>query len=138
MSSSFLNRLSASERSKLADQINAANEHMAIDERTALVDALSVALAEDLKAKAATDKKHAILARIHAAENDVANGGAAKLKTINNVLRNAGVVETLQDLAFKNVQEIDIILASAARKLETKSRIAIKRVLQRRCGWTGR
>jgi hypothetical protein len=138
MSSSFLNRLSASERSKIADQINAANEHMTIDERQNLVDALTVALAEDLKAKGANDKKHETLLRIHAAENDVTHGGKAELQRVNNDLRNSGVAETVQDLAFMNVAKVDAIMASAPRKLDSIKRTAIKRVLERRLGWNGR
>jgi hypothetical protein len=42
---SFINRMSASERTKLADTIAAANEHMTVDERRDLVDKLTVALA---------------------------------------------------------------------------------------------
>ena len=47
----FLNRMSAAERTKLADTISAANEHMTVDERRDLVDKLTVALAGDLKAR---------------------------------------------------------------------------------------
>jgi hypothetical protein len=45
---SFLNRMSAAERTKLADSISSANEHLTIDERRDLVDALTVALGTDL------------------------------------------------------------------------------------------
>ena len=65
---SFLNRMSAAERTKLADQISSANEHLTIDERRDLVDALTVALAGDLKAKGAADRKHEMLSRIYACE----------------------------------------------------------------------
>ena len=40
---SFLDRMSASDRTKLADTISAANEHMTIDERRDLVDKLTIA-----------------------------------------------------------------------------------------------
>jgi hypothetical protein len=135
---SFINRMSAAERAKLADTISAANEHLSIDERRDLVDALTVALAEDLKAKSATDKKHAILSRIHAAEMDVTHGGRAELQSMNNELRHAGISESIQDLVFKNVAEVDKIFASAPRKMDTLKRTAIKRVMERRLAWTGR
>ena len=114
---SFINRMSAAERTKLADQISAANAHLTIDERRDLVDALTVALGTDLKAKAATDKKHDMLARIYACEQDVVHGGKAELVNANNTLRNAGIGETCQELAFMSVPEVDRIFASA-RKFE--------------------
>ena len=131
---SFLNRMSADDRTKLADQISSANEHLTIDERRDLVDALTVALGTDLKAKAQADKKHEILSCIHACEMDVTNGGRAELAHANNVLRNAGVAETCQELAFKSVVEVDRIFASA-RKFDSTSRLAVKRTLDRRLGW---
>ena len=134
MSSSFINRLSAAERTKLADTISAANEHLTLDERRDLVDALTVALAGDLKAKSAADKKHEILSRIYAAENDVRNGGKAEIDRANNTLKYAGVAETVQELAFKSVPEVDAIFV-AARKLPHMDRIAVKRVMDRRFGW---
>ena len=134
MSSSFINRLSAAERTKLADTISAANEHLTLDERRDLVDALTVALAGDLKAKSAADKKHEILSRIYAAENDVRNGGKAEIDRANNTMKYAGVAETVQELAFKSVPEVDAIFA-AARKLPHMDRIAVKRVMDRRFGW---
>ena len=138
MSSSFINRLSAAERTKLADTISAANEHLTLDERRDLVDALTVALSGDLKAKAAADKKHEILSRIHAAENDVTHGGKAELQTMNNELRRAGLSETLQDLVFMDIAKVDAIFASAPRKMDSIKRTAVKRVLERQLGWTGR
>src|ERR1700733_14437959 len=132
---SFINRMSAAERTKLADTISAANEHMTVDERRDLVDKLTVALADDLKAKAAADKQHDMLARIYAAENDVRNGGKAELDYANNTLRNHGIAETCQELAFKNVVEVDRIFAAATRKFESTERMAVKRVLTRRLGW---
>jgi hypothetical protein len=131
---SFINRMSAAERTKLADTITAANEHMTLDERRDLVDALTVALSGDMKAKGAADKRHDILSRIHACEMDVTNGGRAELANANNVLRNAGVAETCQELAFKSVPEVDRIFA-AARKFDSTSRLAVKRTLDRRFGW---
>ena len=131
---SFINRLSAAERTALADQISAANERLTIDERRDLVDALTVALGTDLKAKAAADKQHEILSRIHACELDVTNGGRAELANANNVLRNVGIAETCQELAFKSVPEVDRIFASA-RKFDSTSRLAVKRTLDRRFGW---
>ena len=91
-----------------------------------------MALAGDLKAKAAADKKHDMLARIYAAENDVRNGGKAELDYANNTLRNHGVAETCQELAFKSVVEVDRIFAAATRKFESTERMAVKRVLTRR------
>jgi hypothetical protein len=135
MSSSFINRMSAAERTKLADTITAANEHMSIDERRDLVDALTVALGTDLKAKAAADKQHDILSRVHACELDVTNGGRAELVNANNVLRLAGVGATVQELAFKSVFEVDAIFAAATGKFDSTSRLAVKRVLDRRLGW---
>ena len=131
---SFINRLSAAERTKLADTITAANEHMTVDERRDLVDELTIALAGDLRAKAAADKQHDILSRIHACELDVTNGGRAELASANNMLRNAGSAETCQELAFKSVPEVDRIFA-AARKFDSTSRLAVKRTLDRRLGW---
>ena len=110
---------------------------MTIDERRDLVDALTVALDGDLKAKAAADKKHEILSRIHAAENDVTNGGKAAIEAANNTLRNAGLGETVQELAFERVSEIDAVFASA-RKFDSKDRIAVKRIMERQLGWTGK
>ena len=132
---SFINRMSAAERTKLADTISAANEHMTVDERRDLVDKLTVALAGDLKAKSAADKKHDVLSRIHACEQDVTHGGKAELVNANNMLRNAGIDETCQSLAFKSVVEVDRIFAAATRKFESTSRLAVKRVLDRRLGW---
>jgi hypothetical protein len=132
---SFFNRMSAAERTKLADTINAANEHMTVDERRDLVDKLTVALAGDLKAKNAADKKHGMLSRIYACENDVRNGGKAELENANNALRNAGVGATVQELAFKSVFEVDAIFAAATRKFESRDRLAVKRVMDRRLGW---
>lgn len=132
---SFINRMSAAERTKLADTISSANQHMTIDERRDLVDALTVALAGDMKAKSAADAKHEILSRIHACEMDVTNGGRAELANANNVLRNAGVGATVQELAFKSVHEVDAIFAAATRKFDSTSRLAVKRTMDRRLGW---
>jgi hypothetical protein len=132
---SFINRMSAAERTKLADTITAANEHMTIDERRDLVDTLTIALSGDLKAKAVADKKHHILSRIYAAENDVRNGGKAELDYANNTLRNHGIAETCQELVFKNAVEVDRIFAAATRKFDSTDRMAVKRVLVRRLGW---
>ena len=118
----------------MADTISAANEHLTLDERRDLVDALTIALAGDLKAKSAADKKHEILSRIYAAENDVRNGGKVEIDRANNTLKYAGVAETVQELAFKSVPEVDAIFA-AARKFPHMDRIAVKRVMDRSFGW---
>jgi hypothetical protein len=68
------------------------------------------------------------------AENDVRNGGKAEIDRANNTLKYAGVAETVQELAFKSVPEVDAIFA-AARKLPHMDRIAVKRVMDRRFGW---
>jgi hypothetical protein len=108
---------------------------MTIDERRDLVNKLTVALGTDLKAKDAADKKHEILSRIHACEMDVTNGGRAELVNANNMLRLAGVGATVQELAFKTVFEVDQIFAAAQRKFDSTSRLAVKRVMDRRLGW---
>jgi hypothetical protein len=53
---SIFDTMSASERSKIADQITAAAESMSADERRELISTLSAALEKDVKAKAETDK----------------------------------------------------------------------------------
>ena len=70
MPNTIIERMTAAQRQDLAAKIEAANEHLTHDERRDLIDTLSVGLGVDLKAKAAADKKHNILVRIHAAEND--------------------------------------------------------------------
>jgi hypothetical protein len=106
-------------------------KHLTIDERRDLVDKLTVALAGDLKAKSAADKKHEILSRVYAAENDVTHGGKAAIQSINNLLRRAGVVESVQELAFKKESEVDAIMAAVKNKLSITDRMATKRVLGR-------
>ena len=132
---SFINRMSAAERTKLADTISAANEHMTVDERRDLVDKLTVALAGDLKAKSAADKKHDMLSRIHACEQDVTHGGKAELVNANNMLRNAGIDETCQELGIQERGGSRSHFCRGHPEVRIHIRLAVKRVLDRRLGW---
>jgi hypothetical protein len=136
MPDTIIERMTAAQRQDLAAKIEAANDHLTHDERRDLIDTLSVGLGVDLKAKAAADKKHNILVRIHAAENDVVHGGKVEIERMNQILRAKGVSETVQELAFKSVKEIDAIFAAAKPRLNSTDSLAAKRVIGRLGGLT--
>ena len=136
MSNTIIERMTAAERKDLAAKIESANEHLTADERRDLIDSLSVALGVDLKAKRAADKRHNILIRIHAAENDVVQGGKLEIERMNQTLRAKGVSETVQELALKSLKEVDAIFAAAKLRLNSTDSLAAKRVIGRLGGLT--
>ena len=129
MPNTIIERMTAAQRQDLAAKIEAANEHLTADERRNLINSLSIALGVDMKAKAAADKKHNILVRIQAAENDVIHGGKLEIQRMNQTLSAKGVSETVQELAFKSVKEIDAIFAAAKPQLNSTVSLAAKRVI---------
>jgi hypothetical protein len=124
-----IEKMTAAQRAELAAKIEASAEHMTDAERRDLIATLSAALSDDVKAKAAADRKAQVLANIQATATDVVGTGKREFNYMETRLRNKGVRVPLAELVWKTEQEIDAIFA--ASNLNPNDRVATKRFMGR-------
>lgn len=123
-----LSNVTASERTKIADVIQAWAESASVTEKRALIEALSQTTSELEAVQAAADRKKTIIGRISAARSDIHNGGRNMLAALEGTLRRAGA-PPLDQLVDKQLHEIDAIFASS--RLSTTERMQAKSTLFR-------
>ena len=128
---SILDKMSATERKDLAAKIESAAAVLGDAERRELIQTLSAALGDDIKAKEAAERKTQILANIQATATDTVGSGKKEFDYLQNHLRSKGVREPLHELVWKTEREIDQIFAAA--NLAPKYRMGAKRFMTRMC-----
>jgi hypothetical protein len=94
-----------------------------------LIDKLQAETIAELQAKAAADNKKMVIERIAAARSDEHNGGRNAIALVDGALRRANV-EPIEQLAVKELHEINDILA-AATKLSPVDRTLVRGILYR-------
>jgi len=124
----YLDKLSAAERSKLADGLAAAAETMNPEEKRLLIEALSTALDKDVREHATTGRKKAFIAKLSAMRADQHVGARNAINLIEGTLRRANL-PPLEDLGTKKLHEINDLMAAA--KLPMLDRMATKNLLHR-------
>jgi hypothetical protein len=130
---SIIDKMSATERAKLADSLEASAPHMSKDELQNLIATLTGALHGDtIKAKAAGDHRTTVLVKISAARSE----GRGTMDIVDGALRRAAL-PAFEEIALKAEGEIKSILASAKMKLSDYDHIVLRSVLAR-VGATGR
>jgi hypothetical protein len=118
-----LKNISASERVKIADTIEAWATTATPNEKAALIEALSKPTEVD-RVQAAADRKRVALAKISAAKETI--GGLNLFSLTAGALRRGGL-PPIESLVGREPHEIDALLASS--KMETLDKMSLKRVL---------
>jgi hypothetical protein len=121
-----IKKLDAASRHKAADAISAWAETASVEEKRALVAALTTKISEIDAAQAAIERKKVALARISATRESLA--GKNMIDALQGTLRRAGVA-SLESLCDKSLFETDQIFA--ASKLTTTEKMTAKSTLHR-------
>jgi hypothetical protein len=121
-----IRHISAADRHKAADALQAWAQTATVEEQKALVATLAAKISEIDAAQAAVERKKVALARIGAAGETLA--GKNMLGMLEGTLRRGGV-PSIESLLDKSLVEIDAIFAVS--KLSVSERMAAKTQLHR-------